>query len=89
MKTRLALLACLPPLLLSGCIAAALAAERETTVNWHEKCEKSCAEPYMVQMYHEDGRVEVVSVSVYRISPPIGCFCPKPTNDKDKTEKKK
>jgi len=71
------------PLFLSGCIASALAAQRETVIDWKEKCEVKCKEKsYPVRMYHLDGRVEDVTVAIYDFSNNVGCYCPPPVEKK-------
>ncbi len=68
---------------LSGCLATALAASSETTVDWKEKCEAKChAKTYPVRMYHVDGHVQDANVAIYDFTNNIGCFCPAPSEKK-------
>ncbi len=70
------LVLCLLPMVFSGCLATAFAAERETTVNWKDKCADKCAgKTYPVTMYREDGKVERLRVAVYDFTNNIGCYC--------------
>ncbi len=74
---------CIMPFLSSGCIATAFGAERETKVDWKEKCAGKCAgKTYPVTMYHQNGDVERMRVAVYDFSDNIGCFCPLQPGDK-------
>ncbi len=82
---RLAVLAalCILPFVSSGCIATAFGAERDTTVNWKEKCADKCAgKTYPITMYNTDGKVDRMRVAIYDFSNNIGCFCPLQPGDK-------
>ena len=77
MKRRIAWLLLSFPLFLSGCLATARANPQETVVNWKEKCEAKCkTKSYRIWMYHTDGKVEEMKISVYDFTNNIGCFCP-------------